>query len=444
LTLLSGTAPRFAEWYYGPQERLFASYALQLRNGGIWYDEARITVGFQQISETRHDRRFNQNVRNNRYEEVGVLTLNADFARHIGKHEVRYGLDAWNNDVTSTGNTLNIVTGEEAPLSTRYPDGGSVMRSGALYVTHAWEISDKLILNDGIRYNLVELEARFNDKQFFPFPFSEITQSSGNVNGNIGLVYLPTNRWRISFMAASGFRAPNVDDLSKVFESVPGRVIVPNPDLKPESTYNLDLGIQREGNGITAGFNAFYTWYRDAITVRPGLFDGQDSIDYDGQLSQVTTTVNGNNAYLYGVSAFFHADFNDHVSFHTTYNYTFGRFETDTTDYPLDHIAPAFGRSSITARTKKFRGEFFVMYSAAKRSRDYNLIGEDNASYSADPVKGFMPAWMTLNVRAAYQFNRYLQLQIALENMLDQNYRVFSSNISGPGRNLIVTLRSNF
>jgi hemoglobin/transferrin/lactoferrin receptor protein len=28
--------------------------------------------------------------------------------------------------------------------------------------------------------------------------------------------------------------------------------------------------------------------------------------------------------------------------------------------------------------------------------------------------------------------------------MLDQNYRVFASNISAPGRNFIVTLRGNF
>jgi hemoglobin/transferrin/lactoferrin receptor protein len=51
---------------------------------------------------------------------------------------------------------------------------------------------------------------------------------------------------------------------------------------------------------------------------------------------------------------------------------------------------------------------------------------------------------MTLNVRSAYQFNKYMQLQVALENILDQNYRVFASNISAPGRNLVITLRGNF
>ena len=55
-----------------------------------------------------------------------------------------------------------------------------------------------------------------------------------------------------------------------------------------------------------------------------------------------------------------------------------------------------------------------------------------------------MPAWTTLNLRTAYQFNKFVQLQFAVENILDQNYRVFASNISAPGRNFIVTLRGTF
>jgi hemoglobin/transferrin/lactoferrin receptor protein len=32
LTLLSGTQPRFAEWYYGPQQRLLAAYTFSSEN----------------------------------------------------------------------------------------------------------------------------------------------------------------------------------------------------------------------------------------------------------------------------------------------------------------------------------------------------------------------------------------------------------------------------
>jgi hemoglobin/transferrin/lactoferrin receptor protein len=88
-----------------------------------------------------------------------------------------------------------------------------------------------------------------------------------------------------------------------------------------------------------------------------------------------------------------------------------------------------------------FKAEFFVNYSGWKRLEDYNLIGEDNYAYAT--VNG-MPSWYTLNLRMNYAFNKYASLQVACENILDQNYRNYASNISAPGRNFIVTLRGNF
>jgi hemoglobin/transferrin/lactoferrin receptor protein len=73
--------------------------------------------------------------------------------------------------------------------------------------------------------------------------------------------------------------------------------------------------------------------------------------------------------------------------------------------------------------------------------KDYNLIGEDNYAYA---LPEGMPSWFTLNIRAGYNFNKTVSVQVACENILDQNYRNFASNISAPGRNFILTLRGNF
>lgn len=442
LTVLSGNKPKFAEWYYGPQERLFASYTLEHKRTKGFYDNSHITVAFQQIEESRNDRRFGKTDLNHQIENVDVITFNTDFSKQIKKHELRYGLESWYNDVNSKAKMENIETGEISSLETRYPDGGSQMYSFATYLSHAWEISEKLILNDGIRVNNVRLNANFIDTTFFPFPFNSVEQNNTAVTGNIGLVYMPGNDWRFTISAASGFRAPNVDDLSKVFESTIGSVIVPNPDIKPENTYNGEVGISKVFmDKTTIGVNSFYTLYKDAITTQPGTFNGADSILYRGELSQVMMSTNAAEAFIYGFSGMLNIQVTDHFSISNTVNYTYGRIKTDTTDYPLDHIPPVFGKTSFVLSMNKFRGEFFVMYNGAKRSVDYNLQGEDNHINSADPVNGFMPAWMTLNVRTAYQFNKYIQLQLALENILDQNYRVFASNISAPGRNFVVTLR---
>jgi len=47
-------------------------------------------------------------------------------------------------------------------------------------------------------------------------------------------------------------------------------------------------------------------------------------------------------------------------------------------------------------------------------------------------------------LRGSYMLGKHLSMQLACENILDRNYRMFASNISAPGRNFILTLRGNF
>jgi hemoglobin/transferrin/lactoferrin receptor protein len=109
-------------------------------------------------------------------------------------------------------------------------------------------------------------------------------------------------------------------------------------------------------------------------------------------------------------------------------------------EVPLDHIPPVFGKTSVMYRQKRFTGEVYAIYNGWKRLQDYSPSGEDNLVYAT--AQG-MPAWMTLNVRTGYKFTPNLGIQVAVENLLDQNYRVFASGISAPGRNLVITLRGN-
>jgi hemoglobin/transferrin/lactoferrin receptor protein len=442
LVQMSGGLPKYAEWNYGPQKRLFGSYTLQMSNKNILYDNARLILAYQQIEESRIDRRFTKTGRNNRIENLDIYTLNLDLAKKLGKNELRYGLEGWYNKVVSTAFTKDIVTGLETPLNTRYASGGANMQSIAAYVTHTLEISDKLVLNDGLRYSNVGLNAKFTDTTFFNFPFKEANQKNGALTGNIGLVYMPTSDFRVTALVSSGFRSPNVDDLSKVFESTPGTINVPNPELKPEYTYNGELGISNKFNGwLTIQATGYYTLYRNALTTQNFTYNGQDSIMYGGVLSQVVATTNANKAYLYGLELALNGQINSYVSIYGTMNYTYARIVTGGLAIPLDHIPPLFGKFGIRITDKKFRSDLFVNYSAWKRIADYNPYGEDNQAYA---LPEGMPSWYTINARVTYQFNKLISLQLACENILDRNYRVFASNISAPGRNFIATLRWNF
>ena len=137
-------------------------------------------------------------------------------------------------------------------------------------------------------------------------------------------------------------------------------------------------------------------------------------------------------------------DITHQLRFSNSLTYTYGQIVNNPGRYPLDHISPLFGRSSIDLQVKKFKSSFFLVFNGDKKSKDYNLSGEDNEFFSVDPINGFMPNWMTLNFNTTYSLNKKIQIQLSFDNILDTNYRQFASNISAGGRNISFTLRALF
>ncbi|MBT5932306.1 MAG: TonB-dependent receptor [Flavobacteriales bacterium] len=451
LTQLENGQAKYAQWYYGPQFRFLSSYSLELSKSNKFFDFSKFVLAYQSIEESRMVRKFRDVELKSRNESLDIITFNFDFSkllpytRRNGKiltHELRYGVDIFYNDVKSNAFSTNIINLQESLLDSRYPDGGSDMFSFAVYITDNIEFNDKMIFNIGIRSSQVRLNADFIDKTFFPFPFSSIKQRNSSINGNMGLIFMPNDLVRYTISAATGFRAPNVDDVSKVFESVPGKVIVPNPQLKPEYSYNLEFGSEiKLSDKIRFSTNLFGTFLTNALTVQNANLDGQDSVLYDGTYSQVITTTNANRAFVCGIEGVLSGSIGKSWNIYSTINYTYGRILTDSVPYPLDHIPPLFGKVSVKYQWKKIATEFFVNYSGWKRLKDYNLVGEDNYAFALEEG---MPSWYTLNLRIHFGFSKNISFQFACENILDQNYRKFASNISSPGRNFILTLRGRF
>jgi hemoglobin/transferrin/lactoferrin receptor protein len=420
--------------------------SLQITNsqGNRVYDRFGITLAHQFFEESRHDRDYRKVILTNRTENVNLFSINADFEKSLDERQkIYYGAEMQLNDIASDGFDENIETGQEMDAPSRYPDG-STWNSFAVYGSYLNKINDKFTLQGGLRYNLVTLNADF-DTTFYPFPFTNADLSTGALTGSAGVNFRPNEDWLMKLNLSTGFRAPNIDDIGKVFDSEPGSVIVPNPNLKPEYAWNAEFGISRRvQESLEIDLSVFYTRLNDAMVRRDYSLDGRDSILYDGEMSRVEAIQNAANAWVYGVQADVEADLYAGFGLRANINYQHGEEELDDgTTAPMRHVAPVFGGFHITWAAKRMQADFYAAFNGeianadlapSEQGKDYLYALDGNGN-------PYSPSWYTLNVKFLYQVTTNLQLNVGLENITDQRYRPYSSGISAAGRNFIASLR---
>lgn len=441
LTDVAANAPAFAEWYYGPQLRNMIAYHFSANKIVGFFREIKINANYQDIEESRITRRFKNNNKDYRWERVNIFGFNADAKHYNGKNELHLGIESYINYVRSTAERVNIVTNTLSRISTRYSDGPTKMSYNAAYAQHTLKINDRWTLNDGLRLSIVKLDARFIDTTLMNFPFVKAIQNNVALTGNLGLIYATPKNLRLAFLLSSGFRSPNVDDLTKVFDTRIGYVIVPNTNLKPEYTYNAEINFNKYGDKLSFGGSVFYTWFKNAVVVDKFQLNGQDSIIYQNVKSGVYAQQNKAKAYVAGFSINASYTIAKYTSLDGVYTYTTGKYTNAGETVPLDHVPPNYGRVALKHDNKSWLAEFYTLFNGWKRIADYNPNGEDNGQYA---TADGMPSWFTLNIRSAVKVGKNLSAQLLVENLLDRNYRYFASGISAPGRNFIVSLKTSF
>ena len=439
-----------AEWYYGPQSRLLTAYDMNLKNPEGIFQNIHFGLNYQALEESRHNRNFGNVWLKNRIENVSVIGANLDFQKTVKSHDIRFGIDAQLNNLKSTADKRDIVADTTAKFSTRFPDGVNHMNSVALYFSHTWKINEQFALTDGIRagYSILHstLADATNPPDPFPAnpPFTDIDQKSPVYSGSFGLINSPSKDVKLYFQASTGFRVPNVDDVTKIFDPAPGTIRVPNINLKPEKTVNFELGITKIFNDKAQWENViFYTDLYDAIVVGESTYNGKDSVMYDGSMSKVYACQNKGRAFIYGFSSSLKSKLSEHLLFSLMMNYTYGRIKTDSMDTPMDHIPPFTTRMAFTYTNNKFSSDFFIHYNGWKHVKDYaaDAGAEDNLVYATPDGT---PAWFTVNLHASYRIHKSVTLQAGVDNIFDTQYRTFASGINAPGRNFIVALRGSF
>lgn len=460
----SGGTLKFAEWYYGPQDRILISPQFNVNLGKSWLDKGTFTLAYQNIQESRIQRRFGSLDRSYREETVNIFSINGDFTVPLTedkKRNLNYGFEFSHNDVDSNsfGRTLNTsgnsilgFSGEFA-VQSRYPDGGSSYLSSAAYIGYRQDLNAKSTLNTGVRFTRTNLKATWIDQTFIVLPQTEIEVDNSAFTATIGYVYRANKNWQFNAVASSGFRSPNIDDVGRVREKA-GDVTVPNIDVRPEFAYNAEIGIQKYFNDkrFRIGFNTYYTLLEHYIIRDDFEINGSSQVLFDGELGNAVANQNRGTAYIYGYTASYQGKLSDKISTSGFVTYTKGK--AYDTGEALSSIPPLFGQFDLSYVDNKLQLGANLRFNSKKDIEDFNFTeGIDNhdltpivdatATEDIDIYFG-SPSWVSIGLNSSYTFNESWKLQGMVSNLLDQHYREFASGISAPGRNFSVSLITTF
>jgi hemoglobin/transferrin/lactoferrin receptor protein len=439
------TIPKFATWNYGPQNRLFLSAKARfLPKDNEYMDEADIILSYQKVDEDRIKRRYRKDWEENQEEDVHVIALNADAVKIFNprkNQKLLYGAEFIYNKVNSNAFNRNVESGIiDTRALTRYPNGGSFMASGAFYLNYRQNITDKLSIMAGTRYTYTFLNSQFRtDSLLLPLPFDEITINNGALTGSVSASYKFADGWYLDAVAATAFRSPNVDDYGKI-RSKGGYVTFPNDSLTSEKSLNAEVSLTKQiGNTFLISGTYFYTYLFDAIVRDYFSFEGENLFFIDGSFDTIQANVNAGQAFINGFSASTQFNLLKNLSLKSSFNWVKGVNVTE--DEPLGHIPPAYGQTSLSYETNKMELTFLTRYNGWKRLADYAPGSSDNLEFATPDGT---PAWIIYNAYVKYAINPKITLNFAVENILDTHYRPFSSGVSAPGRNFILTVRNSF
>ncbi|MFD1616461.1 TonB-dependent receptor [Gelatiniphilus marinus] len=442
----NNAALRSAEWNYGPQQWFMSNFqATKLSSRSNLYNKIKATLAYQNFKESRTNRDFNSDIRNIREENVDAYSLNLDFEKNLSsKTQLFYGLEYVYNKVMSHGKEENIANNTSFATVSRYPNGSS-WQSAAIYSSIKYKPNTKFVFQSGLRFNHIVSKASFNaNNAYLNLPFESSENKAGALTGTAGISWSPNPvlQWKLN--ASSAFRAPNIDDIGKVFDSEPGAVVVPNQNLKPEYAYGGELGLKLSfGDNFILDLSTYYTYLDHALVRRDYNLNGETQIMYDGELSNVQAIQNASKAWIYGFEVGLNISLSKTLKLTSQYSIIGGTEEKENIEVPIRHVAPSFGNSHLVWSYKDLIIDVFANYNNELSFNQLapSEIGKDYIYAIDKNGKPYAPSWSTLNLRTQYQLNNSTTLTASLENIADKRYKTYSSGIAAAGRNFILSLK---
>ncbi len=264
----------------------------------------------------------------------------------------------------------------------------------------------------------------------------QVSNEWTNVSGSLRALYHVNPRWSVYGGVSQGFRTPTLHELTALDST--SIVETPAPDLDPETFVSFEVGVKTEQQRLRAGLSGWYTFIENSIVVSPTgtLIGGVPEVRKD----------NAGDGWVWGIDLEWSWRAAPAWTWFGTVSYTDG--EVDQFDpagalvrHPLDRMKPFAVWTGVRYAPPCSR--FWAQADIEHSAREDRLSFRDETDSRRIPPGG-TPAWTRLNLRAGAKLGRNLRMSLALENVLDENYRIHGSGQNEPGRSVVLALDLDF
>lgn len=420
---------------FSPQERdlLYLRYFRQTE--ALLYDNISTTISWHRQSERR--RRIRKGGQIESVDRFGVNTLG--FSTQLNniisdRNRLNYGMDVYFDYISSASFQQQINTNARTPSAPLFPDGSMFIQHG-WYIQNSWTPTSSWKISPGIRYSGFRLRAPFSTDPSLPVQFGTLKQSTRALTGSLGIKYALIRQINMVGNLAQGFRTPNMDDASKLGPGKGGTIYeVPNPDLKPERSISVDGGLKVKSKYLEGDLIGFYNRINDVLIRTPVTLNGSPVIVDQGDTLSVFHKENAGQAMTAGFDINARIILNNRYNIRGRINYTYGQNISD--NEPLSGIPPVSG--FVEAERS---GEFLTAHISFRFAQSQTRLSSEDKIDLRIP-EGGTPGWQVFNIQISRTLNERLSFSLALNNITDRNYREHLSGLNAPGRNIILSLRS--
>lgn len=400
----------------GVQGRNLSYVKLRIKQSSSLFNEINITGSLNNTIEERNSQKNASLITGFESDKVSSSNFSTEIFSDLTQYwTANSGLEHYSDKINSIRNNLNSQSGALTTLRGLYPNNSSYLNT-SLYSLHHFELGG-FNLEAGIRYNW--LRASIYDKDL-----GELQVSPGAFVWNTGLNYT-LNDHHLYASLNTGYRAPNIDDMGTL-GIVDFRYELPSYTLKPEKSYNSELGYKYASGSLSLGAALYRNKMIDLITrvQTAQIIDGY----------KVYKKENTEEALIKGVEGFFEWQANRNLSVDMFASFNHG--QNLSRSEPMRRVPPFNGNISLKYKVTSLylKGELAW---ADKQARLAQGDRDDNRI----PLNG-TPGWKVLNIYSGYSFGK-AHLRLSAQNLFNVDYRTHGSGINAVGRSLWMNVQYN-